>query len=129
MAMALQDDLDSALAKAVRIAGSQVAFAALIGKRQSTVQEWLAKGRPLPAEYVRQIEAALGIPRHELRPDIYPPEEHAPAARATAQQSAAHPSASVQSAPLAGQDADGSVPALDYAPSRDGADPLKGMAA
>ncbi len=127
--MALQDALDSPLAKAVRIAGSQVAFAALIGKRQSTVQEWLAKDRPLPAEYVRQVEAATGIPRYELRPDIYPPEEHAPASLASAQRSAAHPSASVQSAPLADQDADGSVPSLYYAPSSDGAYPLKCIAA
>lgn len=124
MSMALQDDLDSPLAKAVRTAGSQVAFGALIGKRQSTVQEWLARNRDLPAEYVLRIEAALGIPRYELRPDIYPPEEHVPAPQAPAQVPSAHPSASAKQAPVA-PGADGTP----LAPESPGADPLEGMAA
>lgn len=68
--MALQDDLDTALARAVRIAGSQVAFGKLIGKRQSVVRDWLRYGRLLPLEHVLTIEAATGVPRHELRPDL-----------------------------------------------------------
>lgn len=75
--MALEHDSDSALAAAVRKAGSQSAFGRLIGKRQSVVNDWLREDRPLPAEYVRQVEQELGISRHELRPDIYPPEEYA----------------------------------------------------
>lgn len=122
--MALHDDLDSPLAKAVRAAGSQVAFGALIGKRQSTVQEWLARNRDLPAEYVLRIEAALGIPRYELRPDIYPPEEHLPVP--TAQHPAAHPSAPATQAPQPIPGADGTPPAHGN-PS--GADPLAGVAA
>lgn len=70
--MALEHDSDSALAKAVRKAGSQSAFGRLIGKRQSVVHDWLRDNRPLPAELVFQVEAATGISRHELRPDIYP---------------------------------------------------------
>ena len=138
--MAIHDQLESGLAKAVRAAGSQVAFGALIGKRQSTVQTWLATGKELPAEYVLPVEAALGISRHELRPDLYPlddpaaPAQHPPARSpaaqhlaapsSSAQRPAAHPSASA-SCPPEGQDADGSHPVLDYP----GADPLKGLAA
>jgi DNA-binding transcriptional regulator YdaS (Cro superfamily) len=72
MHMAIEHDTDSALASAVRIAGSQSAFARLIGKRQSTVAEWLKGAKPLPAEYVLKVEAETGISRHELRPDLYP---------------------------------------------------------
>lgn len=37
----------------------------------------MLKKRPLPPEHVLKVEAATGISRHELRPDIYPPEEQA----------------------------------------------------
>lgn len=122
--MALHDELESGLAKAVRTAGSQVAFGALIGKRQSTIQTWLANGKELPAEYALRVEAALGIPRYELRADIYPPEEHLPVP--TAQHPAAHPSAPATQAPQPISGADGTPPAHGN-PS--GADPLAGVAA
>lgn len=122
--MALQDDSQTGLAKAVRKAGGQAPFGRLIGRRQSTVFQWLFDGKELPAELVRQVEAALGIPRHELRPDLYPPEE-APfgvAHQPPAQHSAAQPSASVVTPPLSTTGVDGSSPAA-------GIDPLEGMAA
>lgn len=71
--MALEHESDSALARAVRKAGSQSAFGRLLGKRQSVVFGWLQRGI-LPAEMVLAVEAATGISRHELRPDIYRPE-------------------------------------------------------
>lgn len=72
--MALEHDSDSALARAVCAAGSQSAFGRLIGRNQSTIATWL-KGRvDLPAEHVLKVEAATGISRHDLRPDIYPRE-------------------------------------------------------
>lgn len=77
---------ESPLRKAVRVAGGQSAFGRLIGKRQSTVFEWLKLGKPLPAEYVRLVEQKLGVSRFELRPDLYPPEEghlHVPPAGRT----------------------------------------------
>jgi DNA-binding transcriptional regulator YdaS (Cro superfamily) len=49
----------------------------LLGVSQPTVWAWLRKGKPLPAEYVLKVEAATGISRHQLRPDLYPPEEAA----------------------------------------------------
>ena len=75
--MALEHQSDSALARAVRKAGSQTAFGNLLGKRQSVVHDWLRHGRPLPAEHVLAVEAATGISRHDLRPDIYPREDAA----------------------------------------------------
>ena len=68
--MALEHQSDSALARAVRAAGSQSAFGRLVEKRQSTVREWLKADR-LPGEYVLAIEAATGISKEQLRPDLY----------------------------------------------------------
>lgn len=70
--MALEHETDTPLAMAVRHAGSQSAFGRLIGKRQSVIYGWLAQCRPLPAEFVLAVEAATGISRHVLRPDLYP---------------------------------------------------------
>ena len=41
-----------------------------LGVNKSTVLRWEAG--PVPAERIIQIEKATGIPRHELRPDLYP---------------------------------------------------------
>lgn len=78
--MALEHDSESALARAIREIGSQTAFGKLIGKRQSVVHGWLRDARPIPAEYVLQVEAATGVSRHDLRPDIYPREDEPRAA-------------------------------------------------
>lgn len=75
--MALQDDLDTPLASAVRLIGGQSATARLLSVDQSTVHEWLRSGRLLPAEHVLKVECATGISRHDLRPDIYPREDAA----------------------------------------------------
>ncbi len=61
-----------ALALAVRRAGSQVALAKILGTRQSTIYTWLNSSGRLPAEMVLRVEAATGVSRHDLRPDIYP---------------------------------------------------------
>ena len=41
---------------------------------KSTVTRWLQKR--IPAERVLEVERITGVPRHELRPDIYPPQSH-----------------------------------------------------
>lgn len=74
--MGIEASSDTALAQAVRAAGSQSAFARLIGRNQSTVHDWVREGRPLPGEYVLAIERQTGVSRHELRPDLYPIEAH-----------------------------------------------------
>lgn len=68
--MALEHETDSALAEAVRAAGSQTAFGEMIGRRQSTIHDWLRDGKPLPVEYVLIVERETGIPKERLRPDL-----------------------------------------------------------
>ena len=46
------------------------AVAEAIGVNKSTVLRWEDGG--IPAERIIQLEQATGIPRHELRPDLYP---------------------------------------------------------
>ena len=62
----------SALERAIAAAGGQSALARLIGKSQGHVWHWLKVGKRVPAEAVLAIEGATGVPRHELRPDVYP---------------------------------------------------------
>jgi TorA maturation chaperone TorD len=62
----------SALERAIAAAGGQSALARLIGKSQGHVWHWLKVAKRVPAEAVLAIETATGVPRHELRPDVYP---------------------------------------------------------
>lgn len=64
----------SALQEAVSEAGGQTALARAIGKTQGHISQWLRR-EYVPAEEVLKIEAATGVSRHELRPDIYPRED------------------------------------------------------
>lgn len=48
---------------------------------QPTVWRWLNQSKQLPPQHVIAAEAATGVSRHDLRPDIYPVEvPHAPPA-------------------------------------------------
>ena len=69
--MGIEATLDTPLAESVRKVGSQSAFARLVGKSQSSVHTLMREGKPLWAEAVLKIEAATGVSRHRLRPDIY----------------------------------------------------------
>lgn len=62
-----------ALREAVNVVGSQAAMARLLGISQPSVWKWLDRSKQLPAEYVRAVEAATGIPKEQLRPDLYDP--------------------------------------------------------
>jgi DNA-binding transcriptional regulator YdaS (Cro superfamily) len=61
-----------ALQLAVERAGSQLAMAKACGVSQTAVWKWLQSAKPLPAEHVLRVEEETGVPRHHLRPDIYP---------------------------------------------------------
>lgn len=54
---------------------SQKNLAAALGVSEMAVSQW--KVRRVPAERVLQIEVLTGVPRYELRPDIYPRGESA----------------------------------------------------
>lgn len=71
----------AAFRRAVGRAGSQAAFERLTGIRQQTVSNRLRNDIPLQgASEVLAVEAATGVSRHELRPDLYPPEPPVPSA-------------------------------------------------
>lgn len=52
-------------------------MARLCGVKQPSVWRWLRITHVLPPEHVLAVEAATGISRHDLRPDIYPIESPA----------------------------------------------------
>lgn len=62
----------TALREAIEIAGGQTALGRLIGEDQGTIWAWLNTTKKVPAEAVLPIEAAVGVSRHKLRPDLYP---------------------------------------------------------
>lgn len=68
----------AALANAIEVIGTQLAMANLLGITQGAVSKWLKEGKHLPAEHVLKVEAATGISRHDLRPDLYPRETSTP---------------------------------------------------
>lgn len=63
---------NDSLKRAVEIAGGQLPLAKAIGTTQSQVWYWLEKSKKgVPAEFCIKIELQTGVPRHELRPDIF----------------------------------------------------------
>lgn len=71
---------NEALRKACELAGGQKPLADKIGTTQSQVWYWLERSKKgLPAEFVLSVERATGVPRNELRPDLYPIESEASA--------------------------------------------------
>jgi len=66
-----QTDQLKALVSAIKLAGGQSALARFCGIKQQTIGVWLKTGR-VPAARVLQVEKAVGVSRHDLRPDIYP---------------------------------------------------------
>ena len=64
---------DAALREAIALAGSQAKLAAICGCTQAAISQMLARQQPmLSVQFVLRVEAALGVARHHLRPDIYP---------------------------------------------------------
>lgn len=63
-------DYKAAVARASEVLGGQEQLGAQFNISQAAVSQW---GK-IPVERVLDIERLTGIPRHELRPDIYPRE-------------------------------------------------------
>jgi DNA-binding transcriptional regulator YdaS (Cro superfamily) len=64
-----QRKMNDGLTAAVEAAGGIAQLAALLHIRHQAISQW--KARRVPAERVLEIEQATGVPRHELRPDLY----------------------------------------------------------
>jgi DNA-binding transcriptional regulator YdaS (Cro superfamily) len=60
--------LHAGMERAKQIAGGTTALAVKLGISKQAVSMW----KKIPAERVISIEAATGISREELRPDLYP---------------------------------------------------------
>jgi Bacterial toxin YdaS len=58
-----------ALTRAIKIAGGYRALARAAGVSHQSVMKW----KRVPPRRVLAVEELTGIPRHVLRPDIYPP--------------------------------------------------------
>ncbi len=67
------DSPAAAFAAGVKIVGSGVATARLLGVTQPTVWRWLKAGKACPADHVPRFSDATGIPREQLRPDLFGP--------------------------------------------------------
>ena len=64
----------TSIERAVQAMGSQSALARATNVRPQAVQQWVAAGRVSHTK-VLDVERVSGVPRHELRPDLYPPEK------------------------------------------------------
>ncbi len=61
-----------ALMMAVEIAGSLSALARKCDVSPTAVWKWVQSAKRVSAEYVLRVEAATGVSRYLLRPDIHP---------------------------------------------------------
>ena len=55
------------LAKAVKAVKSKSALARMLDVERATISAWYR----IPEGWVAKVEQATGVPRHELRPDLY----------------------------------------------------------
>ena len=59
------------LRKAVKAAESKASLARSLGLERATVSSWYR----VPQRWTAKVEQATGVPRHELRPDLYEDDE------------------------------------------------------
>jgi DNA-binding transcriptional regulator YdaS (Cro superfamily) len=62
--------MSSSIERAVQLAGGQSALARAVLVSPQAVQQWVDAGR-VSYKKVLAVEKATGVPRYELRPDIY----------------------------------------------------------
>lgn len=68
----------NALESAIKEAGSAAELARRLGVVPMTVSQWKKRGQ-VPAERCLDVEAATGVSRHDLRPDVFGPAPEAEA--------------------------------------------------
>lgn len=74
--IAMIDELSpvkEALQRATQAAGGLTGLSRIAGVSRQAVQQW----DRVPEDKVKQVAEATGISRHELRPDLFRPDEHA----------------------------------------------------
>ena len=59
--------MDQGLQRAIEAAGSIRKLAALLAISQQAISKW----QQIPAHRIIAVEAATGVPREALRPDLY----------------------------------------------------------
>ena len=62
----------AAFERGIAAAGGQTPMAKICGCSQGAISQRVAARKLLVAEHVLKVEAATGVSRHELRPDLYP---------------------------------------------------------
>lgn len=62
---------DEALSRAIKAAGNSQTLAIKLAVTPQALSQW----KRVPATRALEVERITGVPRHELRPDIYPPPE------------------------------------------------------
>jgi DNA-binding transcriptional regulator YdaS (Cro superfamily) len=71
--------METGIAKAIRLAGSQTALGTLLGLTPQAIQKWAAQGT-VPGERCREVESLFDgkVTRYELNPAVFgePPETH-----------------------------------------------------
>lgn len=73
-----EETMFEAFEEALTNAKTQTAFAKEVGCSQQLVSYLLKHRLPLSPKFVLRTEAAFGVSRHRLRPDIYPHDASAP---------------------------------------------------
>lgn len=61
--------MESALKEAIEAAGGPKALGAKLGISHQAIGQW----DEVPPLRVLEVERLTGVPRHKLRPDLYPP--------------------------------------------------------
>jgi post-segregation antitoxin (ccd killing protein) len=74
--MATRSDIP--IDQAIAAVGGVARLGDILGVAHTSVVRWRQSGH-VPAERVLALEAATGVPRHRLRPDLYPARSEPPA--------------------------------------------------
>jgi DNA-binding transcriptional regulator YdaS (Cro superfamily) len=64
--------LTSIVQRMARHVGGLTVLGMLLGISRNAFYHW----KMVPAKRVLELEKLTGIPRHEMRPDLYPPEDY-----------------------------------------------------
>ena len=65
-------DTQAPIDRAIRAVGTQQRLAEILGIKSASISEWKARCA-VPANRCIAIEAATGVSRHDLRPDVFGP--------------------------------------------------------